>query len=466
MRLTPGRSLPFRLHTAFTSALSACVSLAGCGANSTAPPATGSIAVRITTATGVRGAVTVSGPDGIGSTLNASRMLPNVPTGVYLIRADSVVTTDTIVGARINVPNVPLMHTTVMRGDTVAVSVAYTLKGRRGAMWVANSVDTAIFEFEPDSLRVSGAPDPDGWIGGFRNPTGMVLDSAGDLWVVGDASDTITMVTAAQRAAGARASELMTLSDTGIHNAVSLALAPNGTLWISSQTRLRGYTSAQLATGGAQHAAIVIAIAGAADAQTIGMAFDSAGNAWVADCEANTLLRFTAAQLAANGSPAPVDTIRADGASGSLVCPSDIAYDRNGNLWVLNFYGPSIAEFSPSQLGSSGAPVPQRMLTLAAQSLPWGMAFDRQGALWVGDYGHNVVDVFSPTELTTGGAVAPADTIAGPGNTTRGASFIVFDPGAPDPLPGASSKRATVGGSKDRRAPRRMVDLPAGLGIH
>ncbi len=466
MHLTPGWPCRFGSYMAFAFVLSASAGLAGCGSNTTAPAATGSIAVRITTAAGVRGAVTLSGPDGVGSTIGASRMLPNVPTGVYTVRADSVVTTDTIVGARIDVPNVSLAHATVVRDDTAIVSVAYKLRGRRGAMWVANSADTAIFEFEPDSLRVSGAPEPEGWIGGLRNPTGMALDSAGDLWVVGDASDTITMVTAAQRAAGARPPKLMTLSDTGIQNAVSLAVAPNGTLWISSQTSLRGYTSAQLAAGGAQNAAIVIAIGGASDAQTIGMAFDSAGNAWVADCEANTLLRFTAAQLAVNGSPTPVQTIRAAGAPGSLVCPSDIAYDRNGNLWVLNFYGPSIAEFSSSQLKSSGAPIPQRMLTLAAQSLPWGMAFDRQGALWVGDYGHNVVDVFSPAELTTGGAVAPADTIAGPGNTTRGASFIVFDPGAPDPLPGVSSGRARVGTWGDRKPPRRMVDVPAGLGIH
>jgi hypothetical protein len=464
MRLIPARTL--HAYVVFVAAAIACAGLAGCGASGTGPAPTGSIAVTITTAAGVAGAVTLSGPDGLSSTLHASRTIAGVPTGAYTVKADSVITEDSIVGARIDAPNTSLARATVVSDDTALVHVAYKFKERRGAMWVANSADTAIFEFSPDSLRVSGAPDPDGWIGGLKNPTGMALDSAGNLWVVGDESDTVTMVTAAQRATGVPPSDVEILSDTGIHNAISLALAPNGTLWISSQTTLRGYTSAQLAAGGAQSAAIVIGIAGAADAQTVGMAFDSVGNAWVADCEANELLWFTAAQLAASGSPSPTYTVGADSALTSLVCPSAIAYDREGNLWVSNFYGASIAEFSPAQLESSGTPVPQTMLTLSPQSLPWGMAFDHHGALWIGDYWHNVVDVFSPEQLASGGAVAPADTIGGPGNTTRGASFIVFDPGAPDPAAGASTLAGTAAFARDRRAPRRAVHMPAGVGIH
>lgn len=440
----------------------AAAMVAACGAaGSTGPAATGSLSVAVTAAAGVRGAITVAGPQGYTTTLGASRLFAQLPTGTYTLSADSVVTLDTIVGSRTDVPNRSAVEATVVRDDTADVAITYTLRGRRGAMWVANSADTAVFELAPDSLRVSGAPTPESWVGGLQNPTGMVLDRTGNLWIVSDASDTIVMLTPEQRAAGAHPGGALTLSDTGIHNAVSAAMAPDGTLWVSSQATLRGYSPAQLAAGGVQAAARVIAVAGPVDAQLVGVAFDSAGDAWVADCETSSLLHFTAAQLAASGSPAPVDTIGADSASASLVCPSDIAYDARGNLWVLNFYGASIVSFSPNELAASGHPVPQVKLTLAPQALPWGMAFDQHGALWVGDYWHDLLDVFSPAQLRSGGAIAPADTVVGPGGTTHGASFIVFDPDAPDVTETGPSARIRSHTPVARRA---VAELP-GQGI-
>jgi streptogramin lyase len=387
-----------------------------------------------------------------------------VPIGPYTITADSVVTADTIVGSRTDTATVTGASMAVVKNDTTKASAAYAFKDRHGAMWVANNSDAAIYEFAPESLRASGAPTPEDSLGAPTGPTGMVLDANGNLWVVADASDTIKMFTPAQRVAGGTPAGMRILTDTAIHNALSAAMDHAGNLWVSTRGQLRAYAPAQLSAGGVQSAAIVVR--DSLFAETVGMVFDSAGNAWVAHCFGDDLLRFTAAQLAAGGWQAPVDTLSADSASASLVCPTGIAYDRKGNLWVLNYFGSSISSFAPSQLTASGKPVPQVKVTLPTSSTPWGLAFDQHGALWVGDFAHNVVDVFSPAQLAVGGAVAPADTIAGPGGTSTGATFIVFDPAAPDPIGSGAMARTRGRISRPSVARARTVALPADVGIH
>ena len=60
-----------------------------------------------------------------------------------------------------------------------------------------------------------------------------------------------------------------------------------------------------------------------------GEIFDAAGNLWVANSEAGTLLEFTPSQLATGGSSPAAATI----SSSSLADPNGMAFDRVGNLW-------------------------------------------------------------------------------------------------------------------------------------
>lgn len=87
---------------------------------------------------------------------------------------------------------------------------------------------------------------------------------------------------------------------------------------------------------------------------------------WLADA-AGKLLKFTAADLGMSGSPTPVVTITAttvmtpDGMAISLYFPEGLAFEPAGNPWVANLESNntgSIAEFTPSQLASYGNPSP------------------------------------------------------------------------------------------------------------
>jgi hypothetical protein len=107
------------------------------------------------------------------------------------------------------------------------------------------------------------------------------------------------------------------------------------------------------------------------------IAFDANGNLWVANggqANYSSVVEFSAAQLAASGSPAPNVTLTPN--AGSLNQPAGLAFDASGDLWVSNMGANTVVEFTPSQIASSGSPTPG--VTVSGPSLngPAGLAFD------------------------------------------------------------------------------------------
>lgn len=113
-----------------------------------------------------------------------------------------------------------------------------------------------------------------------------------------------------------------------------------------------------------------------------GAAFDAAGNLWISDYNLKISM-YTPAQLATNLSPSVVLTNPADPTT-SFNKPTDLAFDKNGNLWVANYLDSKLVEFTPSQLAASGSPVPSVVLSGTNLYQPGGLAFDGGGNLWVG----------------------------------------------------------------------------------
>ena len=79
------------------------------------------------------------------------------------------------------------------------------------------------------------------------------------------------------------------------------------------------------------------------------------------------MIEFAAADLGTSGSPTPKVIITAtpvvtlDGIALSLDFPEGVAFDPAGNLWVANLESDnagSLAEFTPAQLATSGSPSP------------------------------------------------------------------------------------------------------------
>ena len=129
--------------------------------------------------------------------------------------------------------------------------------------------------------------------------------------------------------------------------------------------------------------------------QPHGLAFDRAGNLFVANPVANTIEKFSA-----TGADLGVFA-NSGGAS-----PYGLAFDSVGNLFVANAGANSIVKITPEGVGS--------VFVNSALNYPSGLAFDSAGNLYVANGNANAIRKFSPTGDDLGvfagsGGVAPVD---------------------------------------------------------
>ncbi len=164
--------------------------------------------------------------------------------------------------------------------------------------------------------------------------------------------------------------------------------------------------------------------------------FDKQGNQWVTDHNNNTILVFTSAQLAMTGTNAlmPAVVISSPAFNG----PLGIAFDSAGNLWIANngevpvagsttgatsAAGTSIVEFAAAHLptvSTTGMLTPQLMpdITLTDNGQgsiqgPWELAFDSKGNLWSSNANAPFTLVeFAKANLGMSGTPMPAITIS------------------------------------------------------
>ena len=250
-------------------------------------------------------------------------------------------------------------------------------------LWVTNCEDPAtlygsITEFtqqQLEQLRTSPAPAPsvtlsdDGNGDIFGCPYGADLDQNGNLWTVNRYRRNLIEFTPAQLAAGGVQYPTTQITSTDFTTPLGSDFDKAGTIWITdfATNEVYGFTAASLSAASGSIALLTPDIINSS-ASLIGpaaIAFDAAGDQWVANCLGATVTEF--APLAASGSPTPLVVLASttvptsSGSAPSLACPEGLVFDRNGNLWVSNAISDnagSIAEFSRAQLAASGSPVP------------------------------------------------------------------------------------------------------------
>src|SRR5580698_9474309 len=92
-----------------------------------------------------------------------------------------------------------------------------------------------------------------------------------------------------------------------------------------------------LMSGGAARAQAVQTVLGDVFSLPVGVAFDGAGNIYVASDRANTIVKVT---------PAGATSVFVDATAG-LDLPEGLAFDGNGNLFVANSGNGSISMVTP-----------------------------------------------------------------------------------------------------------------------
>jgi hypothetical protein len=219
-----------------------------------------------------------------------------------------------------------------------------------------------------------------------------------------------------------------------------VAFDPAGDMWVAeySSSKLVEFAPSQLASSGAPTPAVTISDNGSGDlSNPWDLAFDSAGNLWVTTNNGSGgLLEYPASSLGKTGTPTPAVVITPEGSGPtvSLNQPDGLAFDSAGNLWVANFLTSTLVQFSKSQLGSSGSPTPAVELaasgsgTAASIDGPGGIAFDGAGNLWVSNGNNNSVTSFAPGLLTTSGSPAPTSALMGASTQLNGPGAVAIVP--------------------------------------
>jgi sugar lactone lactonase YvrE len=178
-------------------------------------------------------------------------------------------------------------------------------------------------------------------------------------------------------------------------------------LWIANGNNVLEYVPKQFGTG-ASGAAPHLMINSASFGAPQGVTFDANGNLWVMDPQGMVngamtpaLFEFSAAQLAkltTDNAPDPVATIT----STALAVPQQSVFDAHGNQWVADHDNNTILVFTAAQLAMTGINNlnPAVAISSTAFNGPLGIVFDSAGDLWVANNG----------SVTANGVTSPAGT--------------------------------------------------------
>jgi len=409
-------------------ALALVITLAGC---SSASPK-GSLKVTVSgLPAGVDAQVKVTGPGGYAKTVTGTTTLSVAP-GTYAVAADPARNGDAVV-ATLYAGSASPASVTVTANATSSSSASYALRTGSGHLWIPiwtpGGSTNEVEGYAASDLASSGSPSADVALATSANRgEAAVVDGAGNLWAI-DQGGTIFRFDAAQLATSGSPTPSVTIDASAYSRLYGAAFDASGDLWTCAidADELIMFTPAQLAAGGTVTPAVVIDANGPSLVLPYALAFDASGDLWVANLTGSSVVKFTPSQLASSGSP--VQSVRLGAAVGGISKPDGLAFDAAGNLWVANLDG-SVERFDASQLTSSGHPVAAAAIGAAGGTNPTGLAIDASGALWVLDENGGSPAILrrftSPDSLSGSVSPSPDVTLTGLGEVDGG--DLAFDP--------------------------------------
>ncbi len=280
----------------------------------------------------------------------------------------------------------------------------------------------AVSLFAGSSSATAGHGDGTGSGASFWNPTGVAVDSSGNVYVADESNNEIRMITS-----GGVVSTLAGSTTAGRGDGTGTAAsfnAPNGiaidsagNLWVtdSGNNEIRKITMP--GAGVSTPYGSLTGVAGTANGTGNSAKFnapyaivaDSSGNLYVADRGNNEIRAINTSTtavtlLAGSASGTAGHANNATGTSATFDLPSGITIDSSGNLYVAdtnNFEIRMIAPTAPNAVttyaGVQGtASEVNGAAGIATFNYPYGIAIDSYGNLYIGDTVNNAIREIAP----------------------------------------------------------------------
>ncbi len=331
-------------------------------------------------------------------------------------------------------------------------------------VWVANPGGPDVLHFSGAQINqfrgVFNLPPATLLTTRFISPQDTLFDSAGGLWVVDGGSGR----GAAAAVYNFAAAQLANLNSNSAPTPAFVATAPfnfvfpqfaafdgAGNLWVtdSGGNQILEFTKEQLASPTHVATSPNAVLSSLSFSAPLGMAFDAAGNLWVANNGTTpSIIEIAAATLAAASGPTAVVPIKVltstlvDGFQ-TINNPWGMLFDVNGNLWFTNeqsnvgVCSGTIVEFTAAALAAPGifiAPPPNVVITPASaggnMSLcdPNGIAMNSAGDITVANAGNNSLAEYTAQQLMSSGATVPNLLVVGVATTLQSPAGLVYGP--------------------------------------
>jgi hypothetical protein len=378
--------------------------------------------------------VVVTGPQSYSKTVTSTTTLTGLPAGSYTVTAATVLGHDSIVPAAY-VATVTGNPSSVTASATATATVTYAVRPGSGAAWVVGGfpfvnavVPNAALSFTSAQLRATGTPTPVATVnlattaGANTDASDAAFDSAGNLWIANQNSNNVIELTPTQLAGSGSPTPAVTItmpSDSA--GPIALRFDAHHNLWIANQWAgtIIELTPAQLVSGTAAPTVTIQDGPPEHSFQTSGnnpegLAFDAAGNLWVASQWRGNVIEYTATQLTTSGSPTPAVTLTPTlpnpSSDSSVVAPIGLTFDSQGNLWIS---GLGVYEVAASALTTSGSPAAAKWFTPPRgphgfYALVTGVTFDDSGNLWFSGFDFGIIGEYTAAQIAAGGDPAPA----------------------------------------------------------
>ncbi len=280
------------------------------------------------------------------------------------------------------------------------------------------------FAGQPGGL---GNADGTGSNARFYYPSGVAVDSAGNVYVADNANSTIRKVTPAGVVTTLAGSAGSSGTNDGVGSAARFS-SPNGVAVDSAGNVYVADTGNQTIRK-VTPAGVVTTLAGspgqtgssdgtgssAKFSQPFGVAVDSAGNVYVADYYNDTIRKVTPAGVVTTlaGSPGQTGSSDGTGSNARFYYPRGVAVDSAGNVYVADYYNSTIRKVTPAGVVTTLAGSPRHAGSSdgtgsnARFFWPYGVAVDSAGNVYVADTGNSTIRKVTPAGVVTTLAGSP-----------------------------------------------------------